>query len=57
MAFLWNVMDRKTRFLIASRLSGRRDKDGAKAAFTEAAKNAHESQPERVLTPSRIAQS
>lgn len=52
MAFLWNVMDRKTRFLIASKLSERRDKDGAKAAFIEAAKNAHESQPERVYTDS-----
>jgi len=50
MAFLWNVMDRKTRFLIASKLSTHRDDFGAVQAFKEASKNAHESLPERVLT-------
>jgi transposase-like protein len=52
MAYLWNVMDRGTRFLLASRLSGRRDRDGAIRAFMEASKNAHESQPERIFTDS-----
>ncbi len=52
MAFLWNVMDRKTRFLIASKLSERRDREGAIQVFKEAAKNAHESQPENIFTDS-----
>jgi putative transposase len=50
LAFLWNVMDRKTRFLIASKLSKYRDAVGAENAFKEAMKNAHDSQPEKVLT-------
>jgi transposase-like protein len=50
MAFLWNVMDRKTRFLLASKLSAHRDDFGAVQAFKEATKNAHDSLPERVLT-------
>lgn len=52
MAFLWNIMDRKTRFLLASKLSERRDREGAIAAFNEAVKNAHDSQPEKVYTDS-----
>ncbi len=52
MAFLWNVMDRKTRFLIASKLSEFRDSDGALKAFEEAIQNAHDSKPERILTDS-----
>ncbi len=52
MAYLWNVMDRGTRFLLASRLSGRRDRDGAIRVFMEASKNAHQSQPERIFTDS-----
>jgi len=50
MAFLWNVMDRKTRFLLASKLSTHRDVGGAARAFMEARKNAGESLPERVFT-------
>jgi transposase-like protein len=50
MAFLWNVMDRKTRFLLASRLSEKRDEMGAVAAFNRAVKVAHGNEPERVLT-------
>jgi transposase-like protein len=50
MAFLWNVMDRKTRFLLASKLSVHRGDYGAVQAFKEATKNAHDSLPERVLT-------
>lgn len=50
MAYLWNVMDRKTRFLIASRLSEKRDSIGAIGAFNRAIRVAHGSEPERVLT-------
>jgi transposase-like protein len=50
MAYLWNIMDRKTRFLIASRLSEKRDSVGAMAAFNRAIRVAHGSEPERVLT-------
>ncbi|MHB1868449.1 MAG: IS6 family transposase [Nitrososphaerales archaeon] len=49
-AFLWNVMDRKTRFLLASKLSPFRDRIGARDAFVEARKNAHGNYPEKVLT-------
>jgi len=49
-AFVWNVMDRKTRFLLASKLSKSRDAGGAERAFREAIKNAHDSQPETVYT-------
>lgn len=50
LAFLWNVMDRKTRFLLASKLSRFRDVAGADRAFREAMSNAKGSQPERVFT-------
>ena len=48
MAYLWNVMDRKTRFLLASRLSTHRNVNGAVGAFNEARKVAKDSQPERI---------
>lgn len=51
-AFLWNVMDRKTRFLLASKLSPYRDYQGANQAFAEARKNAHGDYPEFVMTDS-----
>jgi transposase-like protein len=51
-SFLWNVMDRKTRFLLASKLSPLRDRAGAQAVFREARKNAHGDFPETVLTDS-----
>jgi transposase-like protein len=51
-AFLWNVMDRKTRFLLASKLSPLRDHKGANQAFAEARKNAHGNYPEKVMTDS-----
>jgi transposase-like protein len=51
-SFLWNVMDRETRFLIASKISEARDSNGAIAAFKEAIKNAHGIKPEKVLTDS-----
>ena len=50
MAYLWNIMDRKTRFLIASRLSEKRDSVGAMAAFNRAIRVAHGIEPEKVLT-------
>ncbi len=50
LAFLWNIMDRKTRFLLTSKLSKARDVGGAARAFTDAAKVAHDSEPERVFT-------
>jgi transposase-like protein len=55
MAFLWNVMDIRTRFLLASKLSKARDVGGATRAFMEAKKNAHDSQPERIFTDAAIA--
>ena len=48
-AFLWNVMDRKTRFLLASKLSAFRDDNGAFQAFKEARKNSHGQFPERIF--------
>jgi transposase-like protein len=51
-AFLWNIMDRKTRFLLASKLSPLRDQAGAKQAFKEAKTNAHGSLPQVVTTDS-----
>jgi transposase-like protein len=50
LAFLWNVMDRKTRFLLASKLSKFRDVAGADRALREAMSNAKGSQPERIYT-------
>jgi transposase-like protein len=51
-ALLWNVMDRKTRFLLASKLSKARDCAGADRAFREAVKNANGNQPETIFTDS-----
>jgi transposase-like protein len=52
LAFLWNVMDRKTRFLLSSRLSKFRDADGATRAFREARENAHGQEPESIFADS-----
>jgi transposase-like protein len=52
LGFLWNIMDRKTRFLIASKLSEARDKKGAIQAFKEAIRNANGLEPERIYTDS-----
>ncbi len=49
-AFLWNIMDRRTRFLLASKLSTYRDRVGAKEAFDIARKNAHGDYPFYVYT-------
>jgi hypothetical protein len=40
LAFLWNVMDKETRFLLASKVSENRDANGAIAALQLAIKNA-----------------
>jgi len=50
MAYLWNVMDRGTRFLLASKVSKNRNDDGALKAMLEAKKNAHDCQPETIFT-------
>jgi transposase-like protein len=50
MAYLWNVMDRKTRFLLASKLSKYRDVGAADRVMREAMKNAKGSEPEKILT-------
>ncbi|MGH2638118.1 MAG: IS6 family transposase [Rhabdochlamydiaceae bacterium] len=49
-AFLWQVMDRKTRFMLASKLSQFRDEAGAIQAFNTALSNAHGFKPENVYT-------
>lgn len=54
-AFLWNVMDRKTRFLLASKLSAFRDDRGAFQAFKEARKNSHGQFPEKIFVDKATA--
>jgi transposase-like protein len=49
-AYLWNIMDRESRFLIASKLSEKRDINGAIQAFNEAIKNSHGNKPQTVYT-------
>jgi transposase-like protein len=49
-AYLWNVMDRESRFLIASKLSEKKDINGAVQAFNEAIKNSHNNKPDVVYT-------
>lgn len=49
---IWNIMDRQTRFLIASKLTESRDVNSAIKAFEEAVKNAHGQQPQKVYTDS-----
>jgi transposase-like protein len=57
LAFLWNAMDRRTRFLVASKVSKARDVGGAAGAFQESVKNANGSEPERIFTDSLAAYS
>ncbi|MDG6995281.1 MAG: IS1/IS6 family transposase [Nitrososphaerota archaeon] len=54
-AYLWQVMDRKTRFMLASQLSKFRDDYGAAQAFSTALQNAHGFRPEKVFTDSAKA--
>jgi putative transposase len=49
-AYLWNVMDRQSRFLIASKLSEHRDKEGAINAFNQAIHNSHGQSPKEIRT-------
>jgi transposase-like protein len=49
-AYLWNVMDRQSRFLIASKLSEHRDAQGAINAFNEAIHNANGQTPNEIHT-------
>lgn len=51
-AFLWNVMDRETRFLITSTLTDERDKSNATKAFKEAVANAHGQLPTELRSDS-----
>ncbi len=50
LAFLWNVMDKETRFLLASKVSENRDANGAIAALQEAKKNSHGNLPHSINT-------
>lgn len=50
LALLWNVMDKGTRFLLASRVSENRGASGAVAAFQEAIKNAKHNLPNTINT-------
>src|SRR5688500_5976359 len=49
-AYLWNVMDRESRFLIASKLSEKRDTNGAIQAINQAIHNSHGNLPQIVYT-------
>jgi transposase-like protein len=50
LAFLWNVMDIDTRYLLASKVSENRDANGAIVALQEAIKNAKGCLPDAVNT-------
>ncbi|MGH9925965.1 MAG: IS6 family transposase, partial [Nitrososphaera sp.] len=50
LAFLWNVMDKETRFLLASKVSENRDASGAITALQQAIKNANGCLPDAVNT-------
>ena len=49
-AYLWNVMDRESRFLIASKLSEKRDTNGAIQAINQAIHNSHGNLPNTIYT-------
>ncbi|MGI0013243.1 MAG: IS6 family transposase [Nitrososphaera sp.] len=50
--FVWNIMERETRFLIVSKLTTTRSAVDTAAAFEEAQDNAHGIEPEVVFTDS-----
>ena len=54
-AYLWNVMDRKTRFLLASKVSPLRDEFGAKQAITAALEVSKGAKPEQIFTDAHPA--
>jgi transposase-like protein len=49
-AYLWNIMDKESRFLIVSKLSEKRDINGAIQAFNYDIKNSHVNKPQTVYT-------
>ena len=49
-AYLWNIMDRDLRFLIASKLSEKRETNGAIQAINQAIHNSHGNLPNTVYT-------
>jgi transposase-like protein len=49
-AYLWNILDRESRFLLSSKLSEKRDINGAIQAINEAIKNSHGNLPQTVYT-------
>ena len=55
--FVWNIMDRETRFLIASKLTANRGWEDCVSAFQQAAANAHGLAPDTVYTDSLRAYS
>lgn len=54
-AYLWNIMDKESRFLIASKLSKHRNVEGCIQAFNEAIHNSHGQMPQKVHTDSHRA--
>jgi transposase-like protein len=51
-AYLWNILQRESRYLLASKLSEKRDINGAIQAINEAIKNSHGNLPNTVYTDS-----
>lgn len=54
-AYLWNVMDRKTRFLLASKVSPLRDEFGAKQVLNAALALTKGAKPEQIFTDAHRA--
>ena len=49
-AYRWNILDRESRFLLSSKLSEKRDTNGAIQAINKTIKNSHGSLPQIVYT-------
>ena len=49
-AYLWNLIDRDSRFLIGSKLSEKRDTNGTSQGINEAIHNSHGNLPQIVYT-------
>jgi hypothetical protein len=56
LVFLWNVMEKETRFLLASKVSEKRDARGAIATLQLAIKNAHGNLPNATNTDAHSLQ-
>jgi putative transposase len=52
MGYIWNIMDRETRFLIVSKLTTNRDVESTIAAFEQSKEVAHRIKPETIYTDS-----